>query len=71
MKYKDIQELTTKELKDLIAEEYISLTKTKIAHTVSPVDNPSKMKEAKKTIAKIKTELKKRQINTKLVQDGK
>jgi large subunit ribosomal protein L29 len=71
MKYKDIQELTTKELKDLLADENISLTKTKVAHTVSPVDNPSKIKESKKTIAKIKTELKKRQITSKLVQDGK
>lgn len=71
MKYKDIQELTTKELNDLLAEEQIGLVKMKISHTVSPLDSPSKLKVARKTIARIKTELKKRELNSKLQGDGK
>ena len=71
MKYKDIQELTTKELKDLLADEQVNLVKMKISHTVSPLDNPLKIKETKKTIARIRTEIRKRQINSKKEQDGK
>jgi large subunit ribosomal protein L29 len=64
MKYKDITELTTKELHDLLDEEKISLVKLKIAHTVSPLDNPQKIKLSRKTIARIRTELRKRELNS-------
>ena len=64
MKYTDIQELTTKELTDLLAEESISFVKLKIAHTVSPLDNPLRLKVSRKTIARIKTELRKREVNS-------
>lgn len=71
MKYKDIQELTTKELHDLLSEEQISLVKMKISHTVSPLDSPSRLKIARKTVARIRTELRKRELTSKIVPDGK
>jgi large subunit ribosomal protein L29 len=61
MKYIDIQELTTKELKELVSEEKERYTKMKISHAVSPLDNPLKIKESRRLIARVKTELKKRQ----------
>lgn len=65
MKYKDIQELTTKELKDLLGEEKINLVKMKVVHTVTPLDNPLKIRETKRRMARIRTELRKRELNSK------
>jgi large subunit ribosomal protein L29 len=63
MKYREIKELTTKELKEILDEEQISYTKLKIAHTVSPLDNPMKIRETRKKVARLKTELRKRELN--------
>lgn len=62
MKYNDIKELTTKEIKELIGEEEISLVKTKIAHKVSDIDNPLKIRESRRKIARLKTELRQREL---------
>ena len=63
MKYKEIVELTTKELKDLLSEEKVRYSKLKITHAVSPLDNAMKIKETAKNIARINTELRKRQLS--------
>lgn len=60
MKNSEIRELTTKEIKDKIREEKDSLTSLKLAHAVSPLDNPHKIKNTKKFVARLKTELRKR-----------
>ena len=61
MKYSEIKELTTKEIKELVSEEEVVLTKLKIAHTVSPIDNPMKIKHNRRNVARLKTELKLRE----------
>ncbi|HPD65686.1 MAG TPA: 50S ribosomal protein L29 [Bacteroidia bacterium] len=63
MKYKEIQDLTNKELKDLIEEEQIRYVKMKLTHKISPLDNPMKIRETRRKIARLKTELRIRQLN--------
>ena len=63
MKNSEIRELTTKELNERIDTEKTHLTRLKLNHTVSPLDNPLKIQEARKNIARLKTELRKRELN--------
>ena len=62
MKQKVILEMTNEELKERLEEERKQLIKMKLAHAVSPLDNPHKLKEYKATVARLLTELKRRQI---------
>lgn len=71
MKYSDIKELTTKEIKEFIAEEQMAKAKLNISHSVSPIDNPMKITENRRNIARLKTELRKRELSYKNDVDGK
>ena len=62
MKQKVILEMTNEELKERLEEEKKQLVKMKLAHAVSPLDNPHKMKEYKRTVARLLTELRRREI---------
>lgn len=62
MKKEDIKELTDKEIVDKIAEEQLNLTKMTLAHAVHPLDNPMKVRHTRKEIARLKTELRARQL---------
>ena len=57
MDYKEIKELTEKELHSGLREEREILLKLKFNHAVSPIENPKKISESKKTIAKYLTEI--------------
>jgi large subunit ribosomal protein L29 len=57
MKNADIKELTVAELNEKIGSEKETLRKMKFAHQVSAIENPMKMKETRKLIARLKTEL--------------
>ncbi len=63
MKSSEIEELTTKELVEKIDTEKTQLTRLKLNHAVSPLDNPLKITETRKDIARLKTELRKRELN--------
>jgi len=63
MKQKVIQELSTAEIAERLVEEKQQLAKLKLNHAVSPIENPNKIKEERKTIARLNTELRKREIN--------
>ncbi|NOQ24242.1 MAG: 50S ribosomal protein L29 [Bacteroidales bacterium] len=63
MKSSEIKELTTKELVEKIDTEKTQLTRLKLNHAVSPLDNPLKITETRKDIARLKTELRKRELN--------
>ncbi|MBQ9436297.1 MAG: 50S ribosomal protein L29 [Bacteroidales bacterium] len=63
MKQKVIQELSTPELVERLVEEKQQLIKLKLNHAVSPIENPQKIKEQRRTIARMHTEIRKRQIN--------
>lgn len=61
MKMSEIKELTTAELKERIEAEKNTLIRMKLNHAVSPLDNPMKLKYARKDVARLLTELQKRQ----------
>lgn len=68
MKYEEIKDLPTEEIKEKLSLERDNLTKMKINHTISPIENPKSMTASRKNVARMLTELRKRQIaeaNTK------
>lgn len=62
MKQEDIVQLATSDLRDKISEETNALTKLELGHAVSPIENPLKIRTTRKNIARLKTELRKREI---------
>jgi len=62
MKNTEIIALTEEELKSKIHGENESLQKLKFAHAVSPIENPMKIKEARKLIARLNTALRAKEI---------
>ena len=65
MKNAEIRELSTKELRERVAAEVASYNQKKINHSISPLDNPSQIKLQRKLIARMKTELRQRELNNK------
>jgi large subunit ribosomal protein L29 len=61
MKPNVIREMSTSELKERLVEEKKQLRKLKMNHAVSPLENPLKIQAYRKTIARIMTELQKRE----------
>lgn len=57
MKNSDIKALSVIELKEKVLSEKEALRKLRFAHQVSAIENPMKIKETRKLIAKLKTEL--------------
>jgi large subunit ribosomal protein L29 len=57
MKNTDIKALSLAELKEKIGSETETLRKMKFAHQVSAIENPMKMKEVRKLIARLQTEV--------------
>ncbi len=60
MEQKVIRELTSGEILERLDEEKRQLTKLKLNHAVSPLENPNKIKAYRKTIARLETELRRR-----------
>ena len=65
MKTSEVRELSTKELIERIEVEKNTLIRMRMNHAVSPLDNPMKLKYARKDIARMMTELKKRDLANK------
>ncbi len=57
--------MTSGELLERLTEEKKQLARLKINHAVTPLENPMKIQEYKTTIARIKTELRKRAMQDK------
>jgi len=57
MKNAEIKGLNVAELKEKIGGEQEALRKMKFAHRVASIENPMKINETRKTIARLKTEL--------------
>ena len=62
MKQADIKQLSTSDLRDRVKEEKATLAKLKLNHAVSPIENPLKITFSRKTVARLKTELRTREI---------
>jgi large subunit ribosomal protein L29 len=64
MKQKDINSLTDAELNERLAEEKSQLAKLQLNHSVSPIENPLKIRSTRRTIARILTEIGSRKRKT-------
>ena len=62
MKQSVIKELKTEELFERLEDEMESLTKLKINHKVSQLESPVVLKDKRKTIARLNTEITKRSL---------
>ena len=63
MKNSEIIQLTNKEILERLDEEMTILTKLKLNHAVSPLDNPHKISGSRRNVARLKTEIRKRELN--------
>jgi large subunit ribosomal protein L29 len=63
MKIKELKELETKELAERIATEVAKYNRMKLNHNITPLENPSLIKAARRDIARMKTELRQRELN--------
>jgi len=63
MELDKLRQMTTEELKEAVEEAQSSLTQMKMAHVISPMENPNKLKDTKKNVARMLTILRERQIN--------
>ena len=57
MNYNEIKELTTAELAERLLEEKSNYMNLKLTHALSPLENPLKIREVRKTMARLSTEL--------------
>ena len=71
MEQKVIRELTTGEIIERLDEENRQLTKMKLNHAVSPLENPNKIKAYRKTIARLRTELRSRELAGEVITKTK
>ncbi len=58
----ELKDLTLVELQDKLQDERNTLRKLRFNHTVSPIDNPMQLRDRKKNVARILTELRKREL---------
>ena len=65
MKSSEIKELTLTELQERLESEETLMVRMKMNHAVSPLDNPNKLVETRRNIARLKTEVRARQIKEK------
>lgn len=60
---KSIQALNEQELQARIKEDETRLKKLEFAHAISPLENPMSIRNLRRELARLKTELKKRQLS--------
>ena len=65
MKIAEIRDLATPELKERIDAEVKAYEQKKINHSISPLDSPAVITQSRREIARMKTELRKRELQNK------
>ncbi|MDI1234013.1 MAG: 50S ribosomal protein L29 [bacterium] len=66
MKAREIKDLPTKELVERYKEEKMRLTKVKFNNAVSKIEQPHKIAESRKVVARLLTEMNSRRIDNEL-----
>jgi len=61
MKQAEITKMSDKDVQDALANSSEQLAKMKLAHKVAPMENPIQIRNTRKTVARLKTELTKRE----------
>jgi len=59
---KSIQDLNEQDLQARIKEDELRLKKLEFAHAISPLENPMSIRGLRKELARLKTQLKKKQL---------
>ena len=65
MKIAEIRELSTQELNERIEADVTRYAQMKLNHAISPLENPSQIKDLRRSIARMKGELRSRELNQK------
>jgi large subunit ribosomal protein L29 len=60
---KSIQDLNEQDLQARIKEDELRLKKLEFAHAISPLENPMSIRGLRRELARLKTELKKKQLS--------
>lgn len=61
---KSIKDLNEADLKARISEDQLRLKKLEFAHAISPLENPMSIRGLRKDIARLQTELRKKQTGS-------
>jgi large subunit ribosomal protein L29 len=65
MKIAEIRELSTKDLQERVETEVANYNQVVLNHSISPLENPAQIKQLRRSIARMKTELRQRELNNK------
>ncbi len=65
MKIAEIRELSTVELTERVEAEVARYAQMRLNHAISPLENPELLKKTRRTIARMKSELRSRELNQK------
>jgi len=63
MKTSEIKELNNQEILERLDAQKEQLVRLKLNHAISPLDNPMQIKEVRRSIARLTTELRQRENN--------
>ena len=55
MKNTEIRSLSASEIAERLVAEQENLSKLKFAHSISPIENPNRIRESKRLVARLKT----------------
>ena len=61
-KYEEIVQLTTEDIVEQLEDAKVQLGKMRFNHAVSPIEDGTELKKAKNRIARLMTELRKREL---------
>lgn len=70
MKMEELKELKLQELKDKLEDTRSELGKLRLDHAISPLENPMLMREKKKDIARMLTELNTREEESTTTEEA-
>ena len=59
---KSVRDMSDADLKARIQEDEMRLKKLEFAHAISPLENPMSIRDLRKDVARLKTELRRRQL---------
>jgi large subunit ribosomal protein L29 len=62
MKNSEIQALSLEELKERVKTERTNSQNLRFAHSISPLENPLRIQQSRKLIARLNTELRNREL---------
>ena len=63
MKMTELKELDLKDLAEKMENAEAKLQQLKLNHSIAPLENPSEIKAVRRDIARMKTELRQRELN--------